>query len=141
MNAQALAVSIDELSGMLRPGNGKTEADLERGRLLLARALQTGQTPAEVRGATLTGSTPQTHTAERFLHLFESKPGRVVRAFIRTVPSPTSLHSSTPEWARGIAVAHSAGPFLTPLGFPVWFDAFDPIQITTLTRDSATLGL
>lgn len=140
MDQKTLAILIAELTGTLRPTNGSTEADLDMGRLLLASALRSGQTSEEFRAAAILGTNPRAaDQAEGFLHLFGSKPATAMRAFMRIVPSPTSLHTSTPEWARGIAIAHSSGPFLTPLGNPVWIDAFDIIQLTTLTRDSATL--
>jgi hypothetical protein len=140
MDSNTMATAIAELTGTLRPANGSTEADLERGRLLVACALRSGQSSEEFRAAATLDTNPHAADhADRFLHLLESIPATPMRAFMRIVPSPTSLHTSTPEWARGIAVAHSAGPFLTSLGNPMWIDAFDIIQLTTLTRDSATL--
>jgi hypothetical protein len=138
MDQRTLATSIAELTGTLRPAPGSTEADLERGRLLLAQALRSGQAATEFRGAATLGSNPNAaDQADRFLHLFAGAPAAARRAFSRTVPSPTSLHASTPEWARGIAVAESAGPFLTPLGNPIWIDVLDIVQLTTVTRDVA----
>jgi hypothetical protein len=140
MDQTTLATSIAELTGTLRPTSGSTEADLDRGRLLLAGALLSGQSSAEIRAAAPLSPNPFAgDQADQFLHLFGSKPATPMRAFQRIVPSPTSLHASTPEWARGIAVSHSVGPFLTSLGNPIWIDAFDVIQLTTITRDSATL--
>jgi hypothetical protein len=140
MDARMLARSISELTDSLRPGHGTTGADLDRVRFLLASALLSGQTAEEFRGTATLGTSPNiTNDVSRFEHLLAANPISAVRAFARSVPSPTSLHASTPEWARGIAVAHSAGPFLTPLGNPIWIDAFDVVQQTTLTRDSATL--
>jgi hypothetical protein len=140
MDETTLAILIAELTGTLRPTSGSTEADLDHGRLLLAGALLSGQSLAEIRAAAPLPANPFTgDQAGQFLHLFGSKPATPVRAFQRVVPSPTSLHISTPAWARGIAVGHSAGPFLTSLGNPIWIDAFDVIQLTTITRDSATL--
>src|SRR5947209_908621 len=111
MDQKTLAISIAELTGTLRPANGSTEADLDMGRLLLASALRSGQTSEEVRAAAALGTNPRAaDQADRFLHLLGSRPATAMRAFMRIVPSPTSLHMSTPEWARGIAVAHSSGP-------------------------------
>jgi hypothetical protein len=64
-----------------------------------------------------------------------------VRAFLRTVPSPTSLHPSVPASVRGIAITDSAGPFLTPLGNPIWIDAFNVVQLTPVTRHTDLVGL
>ncbi|MBI1826028.1 MAG: hypothetical protein HY287_02585 [Planctomycetes bacterium] len=135
-----LSRSVAELTGTLRPANGSAEADLDRGRFLLASALRSGQTSEEFRGVAPLGVNPNAaQEADRFLHLFESSPAASMRAIARIVPSSTSLHPSSPEWARGIAVSHSLGPFLTPLGTPIWIDAFEVIQLTRLTRNSATL--
>lgn len=140
MDRKTLAAVIAELTGALRPANGSTEADLEHGRALLAQGLHSGQTADQFRGGASLGVNPAADKhAQRFLHLSRKKPEIPKRVFARTVPSAINLHRSTPEWARGIAVADSTGPFLTPLGNPIWIDAFDFIQNTSLTRDSATL--
>jgi hypothetical protein len=140
MDRKILAAVIAELTGALKPANGSTETELERGRSLLAQGLRSGLTADEFRGEALLGVNPAADKqAHRFLHLFGRKPATRKRVFARTVPSPTSLHPSIPEWARGIAITDSTGPFLTPLGNPIWIDAFDVIQSTSLTRDSATL--
>jgi hypothetical protein len=140
VDPKTIAHSIAELTGSLRPTRGSTEADLDRARLLLASALLSGQTVEDFRGAARLGTSPNvTDETGRFEHLFAAKPATAVRAFARTLPSATSLHASTPEWARGIAVTQSSGPFLTPLGNPIWIDAFHVVQQTTITRDSATL--
>jgi hypothetical protein len=142
MDQATLATSIAQLSGTLRPADGSTEADLERGRVLLALALRSGQTAASIRGAVTLGANPQmADQAKGFRHLSGPKPAAAVRAFLRTVPSATSSHPSVPEWARGIALTNSAGPFLTPLGNPIWIDAFNLIQLTSVTRHSTPLGL
>jgi hypothetical protein len=140
MDRKTLAAVIAELTGALRPANGSTETELERGRALLAQGLHSGQTADEFRGAASIGVNPAADKqAQQFLYLFGKKPATSKRVFARTVPSATNFHRSTPEWARGIAIADSTGPFLTPLGNPIWIDAFDVIQNTSLTRDSATL--
>lgn len=142
MDQATLATSIAELTGTLRPAGGTTEGDLEQGRLLVAQALRSGQTSASIRGTVTLGTNPQAaEQAKALRHLSGPKPATVVRAFLRTVPSSTSLHTSVPEWARGIAVTDSAGPFLTPLGNPIWIDAFNVVQLTPITRHSTPLGL
>jgi len=142
MDQGNLASSIAELTGMLRPAAGTTEADLEHGRLLLAQALRSGQTSAAIRGTVTLATNPiAAEQAKQFRHLSGPKPPTAVRAFIRTVPSTTGVHPSVPPSVRGIAITESAGPFLTPLGSPIWIDAFNVIQLTPVTRHSATLGL
>jgi hypothetical protein len=108
MDQATLATSVAELSGTLRPADVSTEADLERGRVLLAQALRSGQTSASIRGTATLGANPQAaDQAKQFRHLSGPKPATAVRAFMRTVPSPASLHASVPEWARGITVTDS----------------------------------
>jgi hypothetical protein len=140
MDQATLASSIAELTGTLRLAPGLTEADLEHGRLLLAQALRSGQTSAAIRGTVTLASNPNaSEQAKQFRHLGGPKPATSVRAFMRTVPSPTSLHPSVAASVRGIAITDSAGPFLTPLGNPIWIDAFNVIQLTPVTRHSAEL--
>jgi hypothetical protein len=140
MDQATLATSIAELTGTLRPTDGTTEADLEHGRLLLAQALRSGQKTASIRGTVTLAANPNAgEQAKQFRHLSGLKPATPVRAFMRTVPSPTSLHLSLPASARGIAITDSAGPFLTPLGSPIWIDSFDVIQLTPVTRHSTDL--
>jgi len=135
MDEATLANSIAELTGTLRPTAGTTEADLERGRLLVAQALRSGQTSAAIRGTVAIAANPEaSEQAKQFRRLSGPKPATTVHAFLRTVPSPTSLHPSVPASVRGIAVTDSAGPFLTPLGNPIWIDAFNVIQLTPVTR-------
>lgn len=142
MDQATLASSIAELTGTLRPSGATTEADLDHGRLLLAQALRSGQTSAAIRGSvTIAGNPKVSEQAKQFRHLSGLKPRKTVRAFLRTVPSPTSLHPSLPASVRGIAITESSGPFLTPLGNPIWIDAFNVIQLTPVTRHSAPLGL
>ena len=59
MDLKSLATSVAELTGTLRPANGSTEADLDRGRLLLAHSLRSGQTSEEFRAAATLGSNPR----------------------------------------------------------------------------------
>ena len=142
MDKATLASSIAELTGTLRPAAGTTEADLEHGRFLLAQALRSGQTSAAIRGTVTLAVNPHApEQAKQFRHLSGPKPPTPVHAFIRAVPSPTSVHPSIPVSVRGIAVTQSAGPFLTPLGNPVWIDAFNVIQLTSITRHGTPLGL
>jgi hypothetical protein len=93
-----------------------------------------------IRGTVTVGANPNTaEQAKQFRHLSGPKPATAVRAFLRTTPSPTSLHPSMPSAARGIAITDSAGPFLTALGSPIWIDTFNVIQLTPITRHSTDL--
>jgi hypothetical protein len=140
MDQATLATAIAELTGTLRPADGTTEADLEQGRLLLAQALLSGQTSVAIRGTVTLAANPNAaEQATQFRHLSGPKPATPARAFIRTLPSPTSLHPSVPAWVRGIAIADSAGPFLTPLWNRIWIDSFSVIQLTPVTRHSTDL--
>ena len=140
MDGPSLAATIAELTGTLRPAKGSTPGDLQRARRLLAQALHSGQSATSIRAAATLGvNLHATEQAEAYLHFAEAGPPTATRAFARNVPSSSSLHASVPPWARGVAIRYSAGPFLTPLGNPVWIDAFDAIQLTAVTRDSATL--
>jgi hypothetical protein len=142
MDQATLASSIAELTGALRPAAGTTEADLEQGRLLLAQALRSGQTSTSIRGTVKLATNPNaSEQAKQFRHLSGPKPPTPVRAIIRTVPSPTSVHPSAPAAVRGIAISESAGPFLTPLGSPIWIDTFNVVQLTSVTRHLTPLGL
>jgi hypothetical protein len=142
MDQATLASSIAQLTGTLLPAVGTTETELEHGRLLLAQALRSGQASSAIRGTvTLAANPSASEQAKQFRHLSGPKPATPVRAFLRTVPSPVSLHPSLAPSARGIAITESAGPFLTPLGNPIWIDAFNVVQLTPVTRHSDLLGL
>ena len=152
MKRQELAELLFDLTGTFEAGPLSTDADLHAARSTLAGAVLSGQSAEKLRSGLPPALAALTRTAlpsEPAVRAAYARPilNEVVnkiktasakatprQAFLRSSAFHSNLDPTLPDWARGIEVTGSHGPFEIPGGQPIWIDWFKTVELVSLTR-------
>jgi hypothetical protein len=127
VDQQQLRDALLELTGSLKPGPESSAAELRAARTVIAHALASGQSPAEIlpeqeRIVVALHETVLRELASDQVAEIETAASAAsaatlpTRVFLSTSAVGPDLDPATPTWARGTTVAPPFGPFLAPDG-------------------------
>jgi hypothetical protein len=149
MDQQALVEQLTQVTGGLSPIDGTSHADLDAARELVATSLRTQPVAAMhavdrlpalplVRDAVHRAGPQLSATLDVLAHRALAQvppPAQPHRVFLRSVPARVeSDPAAVPDWARGMKVSQTYGPFQAVDGSRVWIDVYLIVVHVSVTR-------
>jgi hypothetical protein len=161
MEVRYLLETIGGLTGELIPGRGVPESDLQEARLALALTILAGKPGESLLPPLLKRKPPvrlegikplppeKLEEIDKFCTLAQEKfaarepDSPLPLAFLRTLPKSTPFDPEIPDWARGMEISLSLGPFFYPDGHQVYVDLVIPVTLTKVVclPDHKVLGV